>query len=136
MQGGAGNDIIGAGSGNDFIYGGAGADRLVGGTGADRFIFKAVSESAGSTVDTIFDFSTSELDKIDLSVIDASTKSAGGQAFSFIGSNAFSGVAGQLRFDKLASDTYICTDVNGDKIADLKVHLDDAVTLTKDYFIL
>lgn len=136
LTGGDGNDLLTGGLGNDWVFGGAGADRHYGGAGADRFVFKAISESAGSTVDTIFDFSTSELDKIDLSVIDASTKSAGDQAFSFIGANAFTGVAGQLRFDKLASDTYIYADVNGDKVVDFKVHLDDAVTLTKDYFIL
>ncbi|WP_234819693.1 MULTISPECIES: calcium-binding protein [Sinorhizobium] len=136
ISGGAGNDIIGAGWGNDLVYGGAGADRLVGGTGADRFVFKALSESAGSTFDSIFDFMTSEQDRLDLSSIDASTLAAGNQAFAFIGTATFTGTAGQVRYVKQASDTYIYGDVNGDKIADLKIHLDDAVTLTKDYFIL
>ncbi|MQX14632.1 protease [Sinorhizobium terangae] len=136
MTGGGGNDIIAAGSGNDWLYGGGGADSLYGGLGADRHIFQAISESSNSTFDTIFDFNLSEQDKIDLSAIDASTKLTGNQAFSFVGTAAFNGSAGQLRYEQLASDTYIYADVNGDKVVDLKIHLDDAVTLTKDYFIL
>ncbi|WP_373414616.1 calcium-binding protein [Ensifer aridi] len=136
IQGGAGDDSINAGWGNDFIYGGVGRDRLIGGTDADRFIFKAAAESAGTAFDTIYDFVTSEQDRIDLSAIDASSQAIGDQAFSFVGTAAFKGVAGELRFDILASDTYIYADVNGDKVADLKIHLDDAVALTKGYFIL
>ncbi|NRP70623.1 Bifunctional hemolysin/adenylate cyclase [Ensifer psoraleae] len=136
LTGGSGNDVLGGYSGNDLLYGGAGRDLLTGGVGADRFVFKALSESAGASFDSIYDFMPSELDKIDLSAIDASTKLTGNQAFSFVGTAAFKGVAGELRYDKLASDTYIYADVNGDKVADLKIHLDDAVTLTKDYFVL
>ncbi|MGH0320360.1 hypothetical protein RWA03_22170 (plasmid) [Sinorhizobium meliloti] len=136
LSGGTGDDIIGAGSGNDWIYGGSGADRLVGGMGADRFVFKALSESTGATADSIFDFMASEQDRIDLSAIDASTTTFGNQAFSFIGTAAFKGTAGELRYEKLSSDTFIYADVNGDRIADLKIHLDDAVTLAGNYFLL
>lgn len=136
LVGGGGNDLLSGNRGNDWIYGGAGADRLYGGAHADRFVFKALSESAGATFDTIFDFLPSEQDRIDLSAIDASSAASGNQTFSFVGTAAFKGVAGELRYEKLASDTFIYADVNGDKIADLKIHLDDAVTLTKDYFIL
>ncbi|AGG72231.1 hypothetical protein SM2011_b23366 (plasmid) [Sinorhizobium meliloti 2011] len=45
-------------------------------------------------------------------------------------------MAGELRYHKQASDTFIYVDVDGDKKADLTIHLDDAVTLTKDYFLL
>ena len=48
----------------------------------------------------------------------------------------FSGKAGQLRYEKAKSDTYIHGDVNGDKIADFTIHLDDRVSLSKSYFIL
>lgn len=136
ITGGGGNDTLSGDAGNDRIYGGAGADRLWGGAGADRFIFKAAAESTGSLVDSIFDFVPSGGDRIDLSLIDASTKAYGNQTFAFIGTAAFKGVAGELRYVKQASDTYIYGDMNGDKVADLKIHLDDAVTLTKDYFLL
>ncbi|MCZ4092556.1 calcium-binding protein [Sinorhizobium psoraleae] len=136
LTGGTGNDLLAGYAGNDLLCGGAGRDLLYGGTGADRFVFKATTESAGTSYDSIYDFLTSEQDRIDLSAIDASTKLTGNQAFSFVGTAAFKGVAGELRYEKQLSDTYIYADVNGDKVADLKIHLDDAVTLTKDYFIL
>lgn len=135
LVGSAGDDTLVGYAGNDALYGGAGADRLFGGTGADRFVFKAAGESAASSFDSIFDFLASE-DRIDLRAIDANAWAGADQAFSFIGTAAFSGVAGELRYGKLASDTYIYADVNGDKVYDLKIHLDDAVTLTDDYFLL
>ncbi|MCA1406544.1 protease [Ensifer sp. IC3342] len=136
LVGGSGNDFISGHAGNDILYGGLGTDRIYGGVGADKFLFKTIAESSATSFDSIFDFMASERDRIDLSAIDASTKLSGNQAFSFIGTTAFSGAAGQLRYVKQASDTYIYADVNGDKKVDLTVHLDDAVTLTKDYFVL
>lgn len=136
LTGGNGNDMLSGNSGNDVINGGAGADQLYGGSGADRFVYKVVGESTASSFDTIFDFVPTGGDRIDLSAIDASTRASGNQAFAFIGTAAFKGVAGELRYVKQASDTYIYGDVNGDKVSDLKIHLDDAVTLTKDYFVL
>jgi len=136
ITGGSGNDGLVGNGGNDVLFGGQGADHLYGSVGADTFVFKAANESIGSAYDTIFDFLTSEQDKIDLSTIDANISASGNQAFSFLGTAAFTGIAGELRYDKLSSDTYIYADVNGDKLADLKIRLDDAVTLTDGYFVL
>lgn len=136
ITGGSGNDGLVGNGGNDVLFGGQGADHLYGSVGADTFVFKAANESIGSAYDTIFDFLTSEQDRIDLSAIDANISASGNQAFSFLGTAAFTGVAGELRYDKLSSDTYIYADVNGDKLADLKIRLDDAVTLTDGYFVL
>ncbi|MQV48274.1 protease [Sinorhizobium medicae] len=136
ITGGAGDDIIASGWGNDSIYGGAGADRLVGGAGADKFLFKALSDSKATSSDSIFDFLPSEQDRIDVSAIDANWKVSGNEAFTFVGTASFTGAGGELRYVKHASDTYIHGDVNGDKVSDFKIHLDDAMILTKDYFIL
>ncbi|MGO4386909.1 cadherin domain-containing protein [Microvirga sp. 2YAF29] len=138
LYGNGGNDQLLGGSGNDKLQGGLGADRLTGGSGADTFIFKSVAESTMGTSgrDTILDFSTRQKDKIDLSGIDANTTKAGNQAFLFIGTKAFGGRAGELRYEKAKSDTYIHGDVNGDKIADFTIHLDDRVNLSKGYFFL
>jgi serralysin len=116
---------------------GAGADRLNGGSGTDSFVFKALSDStvAASGRDTNFDF-TPRSDRIDLSTIDANTSIAGDQAFLFAGTAAFGGKKGELRYVRDVSDTYIYGDVNGDRKADLAIHLDDAVTLQKGYFVL
>ncbi len=138
LVGAGGNDYLYGGSDNDKLTGGMGADDLWGGSGADTFIFKSIKETTVSGVgrDTIFDFSTRQKDKIDLSAIDANTTKGGNQAFSFIGTKAFGGKAGELRYEKAKSDTYIHGDVNGDKIADFTIHLDDRVSLSKGYFIL
>lgn len=137
IYGGKGNDKLYGESGNDLLYAAAGADRLNGGSGSDSFTFKALSDStvAKSGRDTIFDF-TAKSDRIDLSAIDANTSSAGDQAFVFVGSAAFGGKKGELRYVRDVSDTYIYGDVNGDRKADFAIHLDDAVTLQKGYFVL
>lgn len=135
LSGDAGNDTLRGGSGNDELIGGKGLDGLHGEAGDDAFVFKALSDStvdAGGR-DTIYDFTHG--DRFDLSAIDASTK-AGDQAFSFIGTERFHGKAGELRFEKLKSDTYVYADTNGDKKADFAFHLDDAVKLVKADFLL
>lgn len=131
-----GNDIIKGGSGNDRIEGGLGADDLYGGTESDTFIYRDVRESTVALFgrDTIVDFTKSDV--VNLQQIDANTKMAGGQAFHFIGTDAFSGEAGELRFKKMASDTYIYADTNGDKKSDFSIHLDDAISLSKGFFVL
>ena len=138
LIGASGADRLSGGTGADRLYGGAGADDLIGGADADMFLFKLRTEStvSASGRDTIFDFSASQGDRIDLSVIDANSKATGNQAFAFLGKVAFTGTAAELRYVKGSSDTYIYGDVNGDKAADFAVHLDDALTLQKSYFIL
>lgn len=138
LDGGAGNDVLDGGAGNDVLYGGAGADDLTGGAGADTFTFKALADTtvAVSGRDTIFDFSGTGGDRIDLSAIDANTAASGNQAFTYVGTAAFTGKAGELRYVKAASDTYVYGDVNGDGKADFAIHLDDAVSLAKGYFVL
>ncbi|WP_428428207.1 calcium-binding protein [Pararhizobium sp.] len=138
LSGGSGNDLLSGDAGNDTLYGGLGADSLTGGVGADTFVFKALSDTTVTTTgrDTIFDFSGTGGDRLDLSAIDANSSVSGDQAFTFIGTAAFSGKAGELNYSKQASDTYIYGDINGDKTADFAIHLDDAVMLSKGYFIL
>lgn len=130
-----GSDTIYGGAGNDKITGGLGRDHLRGEAGSDTFIFKTLKDSgiSATTRDTIYDFTGP--DTIDLSAIDAQA-GTGNQAFSFINQKAFTGHAGELRYEKKASDTFIFADVNGDKKADFSIHLDDAVTLNKGDFIL
>lgn len=136
LDGNGGNDVLRGGSGNDRIEGGLGRDFLYGEAGADTFIYRSVKESTTATSgrDTIFDFT--KQDRIDLHFMDANSTKSGNQEFEFIGTKAFSGEAGELRFEKKASDTYIYGDVNGDGKADFAIHLDDAVALKEDMFIL
>ena len=52
--------------------------------------------------------------------IDAVAGTALNDPFSFIGTNAFTGVKGQLRWQDSGSDRLIMGDVNGDMVADLR----------------
>lgn len=136
LEGGAGQDTLNGGAGNDKIYGGQGRDDLTGGAGADLFIFKTVSESRGAGRDTIFDFDAAGGDRIDLTAIDANAAVAGDHAFTFIGAKEFSGNAGELRYVKGSSDSYVYGDLDGDKKADFAIHFDDALNLKSSDFLL
>ncbi|APG95370.1 alkaline phosphatase (plasmid) [Sinorhizobium americanum] len=138
LTSGSGNDVISGDAGNDTLYGGLGADSLTGGAGADVFVFKSPGETttAAGGRDSIFDFSTAGGDRINLSTIDANAAVSGNQAFTFLGTAVFTGKAGELRYSRQASDTYIYGDINGDKKMDFTIHLDDALSLSKSHFLL
>lgn len=138
LYGGTGNDVIEGGSGNDRLAGGAGADLLSGGSGKDVFIFAKITDTTVKTSgrDTILDFNGKAGDRIDLSGIDANSKAGGNQAFAFIGADEFSKKAGELRFEKTASDTFIYGDVDGDGNADFAIQVAGSTTFLKDYFVL
>ncbi len=118
--GGQAGDTLTGGAGADAIYGGGGGDALRGNGGADVFRYDNLSDSNGTTDatrDRILDFA-SGIDRIDLSRIDAITGGAD-DAFTFIGTAAFSNVAGQLRYAAAGAGIFIVEgDVNGDGIAD------------------
>ncbi|MGV3548434.1 hypothetical protein [Rhizobium sp.] len=136
-SGGKGNDVLKGGAGDDIIDGGKGIDKLYGGAGADTFFFeKGDTGKTKATADTIFDFKPGQGDIIDLSDWDANSRKSGDQDFKFIGSDSFNGKAGELRFVKEKSDTWIMGDTNGDKKADFIIHLDDAMKLKADHFDL
>lgn len=138
LTGGAGDDILNGGAGSDALYGGLGADDLTGGVGADTFVFKVLADTTVAVAgrDSIFDFSSAGGDRIDLSAIDASSATSGDQAFTYLGTGAFTGAAGELRYVREASDTYVYGDTNGDKQADFAIHLDDAISFLKADFLL
>lgn len=131
LYGRAGNDRLHGGAGNDLLHGGTGADALSGEAGADTFVFTSLKDSLPGARDTIRDF-VRGLDRIDLRSIDANTKLAGDQAFTFIGSKAFTGSAGQLNF----SAGILSADVNGDRVADLQVTVSGVSALAKADFYL
>lgn len=129
-------DIISGLGGNDTITGGGGADRLTGGTGADRFVYRAPGESVEGARDIITDFTRSQADKISLTAIDANVGVSGNQNFSFIGTAAFSNVAGQLRYEAINGNTFVSGDVNGDSLADFSVQLNGNIALLSTDFLL
>ena len=119
LSGGAGNDTLVGGAGNDVLVGGPGADTLTGGGGADRFTFSIGDLSSDPTKsDTITDFSRTDGDKIDLSGFDADPSTAKRDAFTFVGTAAFSKHAGELRIDTSGTNQIVYGDLNGDGVAD------------------
>ena len=138
LSGQDGNDVLNGAGGNDTLYGDAGADNLTGGAGKDTFMFRTISDStfAVSGRDTISDFSGAGGDRINLSAIDANSSTTKNDAFTYIGTAAFHGKAGELRYVKQGSETFVYGDTNGDKTADFAIRFDDVLTLQKGYFIL
>jgi Ca2+-binding RTX toxin-like protein len=122
--------------GDDVLLGGIGTDTLTGGTGADRFIYTASFESSVGAADRITDFSHAQGDKIDLSLIDANNGAAGDQAFTFIGTGLYTGVAGQLRYASDGAVTTIAGDINGDAKSDFHIQLAGAIGLVAGDFVL
>jgi Ca2+-binding RTX toxin-like protein len=100
LFGGRADDILKGGGQADLIHGNLGADLLTGNGGADVFRYDSTAESASGSLDHILDF-TPGSDKADLSRIDANSLAAGDQAFTWIGSNGFSHMAGELRIQDL-----------------------------------
>ncbi|WP_207100515.1 calcium-binding protein [Paracoccus shandongensis] len=145
IDGGDGNDTLTGGVGNDFLLGdggkdrltgGAGTDSLSGGAGADVFVFLALSDStAGEGRDRITWFKHTQGDRIDLGAIDARTDLAGNDAFAFIGSSAFSGTAGQLSVRAVQGGTLIAADVDGNRVSDFEILIEDAAAINADSFL-
>jgi hypothetical protein len=123
MNGGAGIDTLLGGNGLDILNGGAGNDVLTGGNDADQFVF---TDLGGN--DRVTDFKRGA-DKLDVSGIDAVAGGAD-NAFAFIGSGAFSGVAGQLRAYSSGGNHFVAGDVNGDGLADFMVQTNVLLTST------
>ncbi len=132
IYGDAGSDQLRGEDGNDTLYGGSGRDFFTGGAGNDNFYLEE-GDFVGTgltlaTADRIVDFQDG-FDRIRLNLLDANTLVAGDQAFTFIGSSAFTNVAGQLRYQISGSNTLVFGDTNGDGVADFAIALTGAYAL-------
>lgn len=143
VKGGAGNDRVLGGAGNDRLFGGPGADvllggrgqdDLIGGAGADRFDFNAALETPrGAGRDIIQGFSRGQGDRIDLATIDADTSAnPGNDVFAFIGSEAFHGGGGEVRF----AGGILRGDINGDRLADFEIKVIGLSAMVAADFVL
>jgi serralysin len=76
------------------------------------------------------------MDLIDISAIDANSKTIKDDPFTFIGSAAFSGRAGELQVSVSNGTALISGDVNGDGLADFSVFLNYTGSLDQyDFFL-
>jgi Ca2+-binding RTX toxin-like protein len=122
----ASNDIINGLGGNDMLSGGLGKDVLTGGLGADIFEFDLNTETrkGAANRDVIMDFNHLEGDNIDLSGIDAKSKTKTvDDHFKFIGAKAFHHKAGELHYIKKAHFLLVEGDTNGDGKADFQIEV-------------
>jgi Ca2+-binding RTX toxin-like protein len=109
-------------SANNVLSGGLGGDALAGGGGNDTYQYRFVTDSTAAAKDQISGFNAG--DKINLSLLDADTgTTVNNDAFTFVGSNAFSNTAGELRATETGGVWTIEADVNGDGLADLVIGL-------------
>ncbi|MGO1076736.1 calcium-binding protein [Inquilinus sp. CA228] len=131
----AANQLTGNAAANT-LEGLGGKDTLTGGAGADRFVFTVPSDSVlNANADVITDFSRAQGDRIDLSQIDANRAAAGDQAFTFIGTGLYTGVAGQLRLSFGAPGlSVVAGDVDGDGVSDFHIRLTGQIALTAGDF--
>jgi serralysin len=132
LIGGAGTDILSGLDGKDTLIGGLGRDKMTGGSGFDLFRFVTAGDTGATAIsrDVITDF-RHLVDEIDLNAIDASTKVAGNNAFKWIGTSGFHGVAGELHFRFVgANTTLIEGDRNGDSKADFAIELSNHVVIS------
>jgi serralysin len=135
LQASAGNDTLDGGDGNDYLNGASGADIYTGGAGSDLIKIGFFESGNAAAADRITDFATG-VDTVDVSAWDAARNVPGNQAFTWIGSAAFSGTQGELRTYFDGVDTWVQADRTGDGVEDFEIRFDGAVTLTASDFIL
>src|SRR5919199_1216702 len=164
LEGGAGNDSLDGLAGNDTLLGQGGADTLIGGSGNDSldsdtlatvdtigdrldggdgdgddiYRYFSTSESAvGAQRDVILDL-TGGFDQRDLSFIDADLNIAGNQAFTFIGTNNFTGTAGEEADFTSGSNLILQAEINGDGniAADMEIQLNGLASIAAADIIL
>lgn len=128
LDGGQGNDLLQGGAGDDTLIGGPGRDTLQGGAGADVFVFLPADDPGRRSAGLILDFDRGR-DVIDLSAF-------GLRARGFLAEAAFSGQAGQIRFDPRADHLRLEVDADGDGRFDLRLSLSGLSALGLDDLLL
>ena len=141
IVGGAFDDTLNGSVGNNVIIGGLGRDVIRGGGGADTFLYRTTGESGISTTtrDLIRDFVSGDSvtgDKIDLSMLDANNLLAGDQAFTWIGTAAFSNVAGQLHQIARPDQTILEADLDGNGTSDFSIAIKGTIVFAASDFVL
>lgn len=145
LTGGAGNDELFGGDGGDRLDGGIGDDRIIGGRGIDTMtggagldLFAFVGGDLGTIrqwADIITDFRQAEGDRILLGQIDARASTAGtNEAFTFIGTGAFTGTEGELRTFTSGGNTFVTGDTNGDGTGDFFLRVNGVIPLVASDF--
>lgn len=127
LYGGKGSDTLSGGSLGDTLNGGLGSDILTGDRAgsdvagsADLFVYRGPEETTVAAPDHVY-WDPRAGDRIDLHRIDADAATPGNQRFDFIGTDAFSQTAGELRYRPSLGGYLISGDIDGDGIADFAI---------------
>ena len=135
LYGGSGNDRLSGRRGDDKLGGDGGVDTLTGGAGRDTFDFNPGGSGVGAgRRDVVTDLLAGQ-DVLDLLSIDANAGRAGDQAFSFIGTRAFSG-AGQVRLARVDGDTVVQGSTDGDGAPEFEILLANGANPAAGDFLL
>jgi serralysin len=121
LSGAQGDDTLQGGGGGDRLIGAKGQDEMRGGAASDTFVFDRLTDSVRKAPDLIADLRNA--DWIDLSAIDANPGRGGDQAFDLV--SRFTGHAGEvmLMWDDMFGRTQLRLDLDGDRKADMIVHI-------------
>ncbi len=121
------------------LAGGLARDTLAGGAGNDTFRFTSLTDSGttASSRDLITDFGTvtGNDDIIDVATLDANELVSGNQAFSWIGTAAFSAAA-RSALPPRAANTIVQGSTDGDTAAEFTIEIAGLPALTAADFIL
>lgn len=133
----AANEFLAGSQAPDLFLLGGGLDTVLGKGGAD--LFRVLPSALGPVAQSLI--ALDDLDRalhevIDLSAIDAVAGTGANDAFAFIGTAAFGGVAGQLRWQAEGAVQRVQGDVNGDGIADLTLLVRAPGPVAADWFVL
>lgn len=130
----SGAPTMDGGAGDDELVARYGTRLMVGGEGKDSFVIEfdklVIYEQAH-----IADFDQAGGDIIDLSRIDARAKD-GDQAFRFIGTDAFDGAPGEVRYEVVDGRTMIQMSLDQDADAEHTIWLDGVFSLTEADLVL
>jgi serralysin len=123
------------GAGNDLISANQAANQLTGNGGIDNFRWASATDAGtGALADTITDFLRGT-DKINLSDVDAIAGTPANDAFTFIGTGAFTGTAGQLRYEVNGGHAHVLMDTDGNGAADMQIIVNNVTTLAGSDFV-
>ena len=120
-------------AGNDRLVQSDEARTMTGGDGIDTFVFRFNRDILFNTV-TVADFDQAGGEVLDLGAIDA-RPAVGNQAFTFIGTNALTTTAGQLRYEIQSGQTLIQMTLDGSGLVHT-IMLAGEFVLSTDDFIL
>jgi Ca2+-binding RTX toxin-like protein len=122
------DDTLSGDGGANTLAGGKGTDVLKGNAGADTFYFSSGMMELGRDADRIMDFNQAEGDQIKVT--------SHLQDLTFVGDDAFSGQAGEVRYEQTGTNTWVSVDMDGDGQADGQILCTGTINFTANDFLL